>query len=250
MKKTNLVKQSIIFFTVCLSLFTLCSCYKVEGDCCPGENIIGSGTVIEEIRNVGSFNKVDIMCACKLFFRKEAAQNIRIVGEDNILSIIEMRVENDTLVIESEQSYSTNLDIKVYISMEAVKGFTIFGAASIFSEEDFTTDSLNLEIKGAGKIELGVAAQAISTHIMGAGSISLWGSAEYHSIEFEGAGDVDAYDLEVKKYDINIIGAGNCRIFVTEELNVEISGAGSVYYRGNPTIINSTISGIGKLVKL
>jgi hypothetical protein len=206
--------------------------------------------VVEEIREVSSFDTIKILGSCQLFFRKDAIQSLRLVGEDNILPIIETSVENGTLVIGNEQSYSSRVGIKVYVSMEEIKGFTIAGASDIFGEEDFTTDELHLEIIGAGKIELGVTAQTISTCIAGSGELSLRGSADHHSIEIAGAGDINALDLEVKTYNITISGSGNCRIFVTEALCAAISGSGIIYYRGEPAIINSRIIGTGQLVKL
>jgi hypothetical protein len=254
-KKRNLIKLNVMLSSllyVCLAIFTLflCSCYRSFNDCCSNDGVIGSGTVIEEIRNVSSFDNIKILGSCKLFFRKDAVQSLRLVGEDNILPIIETYIENSTLVIGSERPYSSHIGIKVYVSMEAVRGFTIAGASDIFGEEDFTTDELRLEIIGAGKIELGVTAQTMTTRIAGSGEISLRGSADHHSIEIAGAGDINAFDLEVKTYHIAITGSGNCRIFVTEELHAVISGSGIIYYRGNPAIVNSSIIGTGQLIKL
>jgi len=251
-KKRNLIKLNVILLSLCLAIFTLLlgSCYRNSNGCCSNDGVIGSGIVIEEIRDVSYFDNIKILGSCELFFRKDAAQSLLLVGEDNILPIIETYVENSTLVIGNEQSYSSRIGIKIYVSMEEIKGFTIAGASDIFGEEHFTTDELHLEIIGAGKIELGVTAQKMSTCILGSGELSLRGSADHHSIEIAGAGDINASDLEVKRYNITISGSGNCRIFVTEELYASISGSGTIYYRGNPAVINSTIIGTGQIVKL
>ncbi len=251
-KKRNLIKLNVMLLSLCLAIFTLllCSCYRNSDGCCSNDGVIGSGMVVEEIRDVSYFDNIKILGSCELFFRKDAAQSLLLVGEDNILPIIETYVENGTLIISNEQSYSSRIGIKVYVSMEEIKGFTIAGASDIFGEENFTTDELHLEIIGAGKIELGVTAQTISTCILGSGELSLRGSADHHSIEIAGAGDVNASNLEVKTYNITISGSGNCRIFVTEELYAVITGSGTIYYRGNPAVINSSIIGTGQIVKL
>jgi hypothetical protein len=254
-KKGNLIKWNAVLLplvSVCVGILTLflCSCYRSSDGCCSNDGVIGSGIVIEEIRNVSSFDNIKILGSCQLFFRKDAVQSLRLVGEDNILPIIETTVENSTLVIGNERSYSSDIGIKVYVSMTAIRGFTIAGASDIFGEEDFTTDELHLEIMGAGKIELGVTARTISTCIAGSGELSLRGSADHHSIEIAGAGDINAFDLEVKTYHIALSGSGNCRIFVTEELHAVISGSGTIYYRGNPAVVNSSIIGTGQLIKL
>jgi hypothetical protein len=251
-KRRNLFNLNVMLLSLCLVIITLllCSCYRSSDRCCSNDGVIGSGMVVEEIRDVSSFDSIIILGSCKLFFRKDAVQSLLLVGEDNILPVIETYVENGTLVIGNKQSYSSRIGIKVYVSMEEIKKFTIAGASDIIGEEDFTTDELHLEIIGAGKIELGVTAQTMSTSIAGSGELSLRGSADHHSIEIAGAGEINAFDLEVKTYNITISGSGNCRIFVTEELYVAISGSGTIYYRGNPAVINSSIIGTGQLIKL
>ena len=166
------------------------------------------------------------------------------------MPIIDTHVEGSTLVIDSDRPYNSDIGVTAYVSMESIREFAIFGAGKIVGEEDFTTDELVLEIIGAGKIELSVMAQSISSRILGAGSISLEGRAENHAVEIDGAGRIDAYNLEIRIYDIIILGAGCCRIFVRYELNVVIAGSGIVYYRGNPSVIQSSIVGIGKIVKI
>ncbi len=246
MKKGNSIKTGLIILA--MGLLLLCSCYR-QDDGCHGDGVVGSGRLVEEFRNVSYFDGVQVLGSCKLFFQK-GPQSLRLVGEDNILSIIDTHVEGSTLVIDSDRSYSSDIGVTAYVSMESIREFAIHGAGKIVGEEDFTTDELILEIIGAGKIELSVTAQSISSRIAGAGSISLEGSADFHAVEITGAGEIDAYDLETKTYDITINGAGACRIFVTQELDVVIAGSGVVYYKGNPSVIRSSISGAGKIVKI
>ncbi|MCP5103719.1 MAG: DUF2807 domain-containing protein [bacterium] len=249
MRKANMIKTSLMLLSMCLGIFFISSCYHLNDGWHHGDGVTGSGRVVEEIRNVGFFDRLEVLGSCEVFFTR-GVQGLRLVGEDNILAIIDTHVENGTLVIDSDRSYSTEIGLKVYVSMEAIRGFTINGAGKIYGEEAFSTDTLNLEIFGAGKIELAVVAQSISSRIVGAGTILLEGSAGYHSVDIAGAGSIEAYDLEVKTYDIDIAGAGSCHIFVTQELNVVIAGAGAIYYKGDPAIINSTIAGAGKLIKI
>ena len=246
MKKRNSIKTGLIILV--MGLLLLCSCYH-QHEGCHGDGVVGSGRVVEEFRNVSYFDSIEVLGSCKLFFQK-GPQSLRLVGEDNILSIIDTHVEGSTLVIDSERSYSSDIGVTAYVSMESVRGFAIRGAGKIIGEEGFTTDELVLEIFGAGRVELSVTVQSISSRIVGTGSISLAGSADLHTVEIGGAGEIDAYDLETGTYDITINGAGCCRIFVTRQLDVVIAGSGVVYYKGNPSVIRSNIAGAGKIVKI
>ncbi|NIM11433.1 MAG: hypothetical protein GTO45_36830 [Candidatus Aminicenantes bacterium] len=257
-RKTKHLKTSLclylMVFTSFVGLFALCGCLTLDfddnGNIWDGNGIIGSGQVIEEFRQVANFDRICIRGSCKLFVRKSPTQELRLVGEDNILPIIETYVEGDTLVIGSERSYRSEVGVTVYASMEEIREFSIAGACDIVGEESFTTDTLDLEILGAGNIDLEVTAQTISTVIRGAGNVTLRGSARQHMVEIAGSGNIEALDLEVQTYDIVIAGFGECWIFVTERLDAVISGTGTIYYQGEPAVINSQIAGTGKLVKL
>lgn len=238
---------------VCLSLLILVSCYTLKKEIFQGDEsddqVVGSGVVIDEMRNVGYFDAVRMIGSYKLYLSRGPSQAIRLEGEDNILPIIETRVIGDTLEIESIRSYHSHVGISVYVSIEKIRGLEIVGGSKIIGQEHQAADDLHLEITGAGEIDLSVSARSIFTRIIGAGKIFLEGNANQHRVEIEGAGNIEAANLQVGSYDIIINGAGTCRIFVTNVLNVIINGGGIIYYRGSPTVINSTINGGGRLIR-
>jgi hypothetical protein len=68
-------------------------------------------------------------------------------------------------------------------------------------------------------------------------------------VKISGSGDVKAFGFDAKKADITISGSGNVEVNVAESLEVVISGSGNILYKGSPAVINSQISGSGKLIK-
>jgi len=145
-KKAGLLKSRLLLLSLCFGLLTLYSCYLNKDSA----EIIGSGVVVEETRDVDFFDSIQIVGSANVFFRKDATQSLRLEAEDNIMPIIDTRVENGTLVIESTRSYSTDIGIRVYAAMTEIRRFTINGAANIVGQEAFTTDILDMEIIGAG----------------------------------------------------------------------------------------------------
>ncbi len=65
-----------------------------------------------------------------------------------------------------------------------------------------------------------------------------------------GSGKVLAANLETDKCDIRISGSGDVEINVKSELEANISGSGSVSYKGNPNHVNSHASGSGHIHKM
>jgi len=69
-------------------------------------------------------------------------------------------------------------------------------------------------------------------------------------LDVSGAVDFFAFDLPADNYLISISGAGKAEITVNKSLDVDISGAASVRYRGNPERNIQDISGSGSVKKV
>lgn len=218
---------------------------------CRHDSVFGSRVVIEQTRSVAPFHSVEILGSCDLYFIKAASQELRLVGEDNILPLFQTWVKGDgTLVIENTESYRSEVGVKVYVSMRDIRGFAIFGAANIKGEQPFRTQELNLVIGGAGNMWMNVTAQKINTSILGSGDVVLKGSAEFHDLKILGSGNVNALDLVTSRTEISLAGSGNCHVDVRDVLKVVLAGSGNIYYRGDPEVVNSCITGSGQLIKI
>jgi hypothetical protein len=248
MKWTHLVSKKWFFILMVIALVFTCSCRNSFYD---DDSVYGSGVVVEEIREVDSFHSVDILGSCDLYFVKGATQELRVITEDNILPLILTWVRYDgTLIIESKGSYTSSVGIKVYVSMVEIRRFAISGSGSIIGESPFSPQELHLMIAGSGSMHMNFRAQKVWSSIVGSGNIHLAGKAEYHNVTIAGSGSLEALDFLVSCYDIQIPGSGECRIHVEDVLNVVIAGSGNVYYKGFPSVVNTTIVGSGDVIHL
>lgn len=246
MKKTKLI-DILMGVVVSVLLLGLCSCYHLD-DC--GGTVIGSGRVMEEQRHVGSFDNVQVHGSATLFFRKGAVQPVRIVAEDNILPIIDTRVQGDTLVVDFMETFTANRGVEIYVTMPEVRGFETTGSCNVYGEAPFRTDNLTLRIGGSGVMQMEVEADGIYSYIEGSGKLIMLGKTQFHRVRIAGSGVIDALGLTTVDYDIRIDGSGECRIFVSGRLDAHIAGSGSIYYQGNPSEINSSVAGSGRIVRL
>jgi hypothetical protein len=248
MKCTREIPKNWLLIIIGAALLFSWSCRNI---CCDDDTTMGSGVIVEEIREVDSFHSVEVRGSCDFTFHKGAYQELRVITDDNILPLILTWVRHDgTLIIESKSSHSTSAGVKVYAMMVETRGFTIAGSGTIHSESPFSPQELYLAIAGSGNISMNARAHKIWSSIAGSGNIHLTGKSEYHNITIAGSGSIEALDLFVSSYDIQIPGSGECRVYVEDSLNVVIAGSGKVYYRGNPSIVNTTIVGSGDVIRL
>ncbi|MER3463239.1 MAG: DUF2807 domain-containing protein, partial [Chitinophagaceae bacterium] len=69
------------------------------------------------------------------------------------------------------------------------------------------------------------------------------------SINAHGASDVKGYDFNTSTCKVDASGASSIKISVEKELEVSLSGASSVNYKGNAVIRNVKTSGASSVSK-
>ena len=153
-------------------------------------------------------------------------------------------------VIDNKKSINNPTTLKVYITFKDIKKIETSGAADILAETRLTLSELSLHTSGASSITMGLAVQKLGLDCSGACKLKLAGTAVDVDADFSGACNVFAFDLICENFKIDLSGAGKAQIHVTKKIDAEISGAGSVHYKGNPTMVNQSVSGAGAIKKV
>lgn len=210
----------------------------------------GSGDIETKTVEVSGFDEVVISGIGNLIIEQGSEESLIIEADDNILPLIEAKVFGGRLTIGMKRGFNfiPNSNIKFYLTAIDLDIISANGAGDIDGEE-FSTDTLEFNISGAGDIDFNINADKVVTKSSGAGSITLTGKVDRQEIEMSGVGKYDAEKLESKECEIDISGAGTATVNVSELLDIEISGAGNVYYTGVPKIYQE-VSGVGRIRRL
>jgi hypothetical protein len=187
-----------------------------------------------------AFTKINLDGNAKIFIRQDSMHVIRFGGSDNNFDVLSS-IKNGTLTI------SGSPDNDINISLPKLEEINISGNGTVTGVSTFTVNDLKLSIDGDGKIIMDVDGKNINSRIAGIGKITLSGSADEVTLSIPGSGKIDALGLKTRKATANIPGIGKCMIDVTDELNSNISGSGTVYYKTLPKLRNDNISGIGSV---
>lgn len=192
-------------------------------------NVVGSGNVKTETRNVSGFSGVSLSGAGALNIAQTGSESLSITAEDNILPLITTQVVNNKLEI-GYQSGTTFQPSKPVIFNLTVK----------------TLDAL--DISGAGNVTAtGITATALTINLSGAGNISISGTAQSQDVSLSGAGSYSARDLTSQNATVHLSGVGKATVTVSGTLDATVSGAGNVTYYGNPASVKQNISGVGSI---
>jgi hypothetical protein len=138
--------------------------------------------------------------------------------------------------------------VKIYASTPHIERLDLSGSGSITGLSPVESDALRIDISGSGDIILDMNCKDLSTTISGSGSAVLKGRATDNSVDISGSGAVHGYDLETNRSTVRISGFGTAEVSVYDELYTQISGSGSVSYKGHPVMTSQEISGSGNVM--
>lgn len=111
--------------------------------------------------------------------------------------------------------------------------------------------NFNADVSGSGSVAVnGTISGKADFEISGSGKVEASGSAESMSTDISGSGKVLGAEFTVNTASIDITGSGDVEITVKKDLDAEISGSGTVLYKGNPARVNSNASGSGSVKKM
>lgn len=160
------------------------------------------------------------------------------------------------VTITSEDQFTTE-SIKINLSgATSLKSFSIkAGTANIdcsgASKGTLRVEAgrLNAEASGASNLKLTVASGYADISASGASDITVTGSSGEAKLDASGASTLRAIGLQTKKAAARSSSASSATVWATEELNANASGASSVRFKGNPVILKSQSNGASSVKK-
>ena len=217
------------------------------------DKIEGNGQLKKENRSVGNFTKVASSGSWDVMLAYGAAHSIQVEGDENVLSYIETKVEDNKLSIHSKKNSNIRSKNKVviYVTLPTLNGVNLSGSGDMIGKGNFSNDSkLNLSVSGSGNIKLDINhAKSVECSIAGSGRILVSGKAESLLTSISGSGTVDAYGLSSNEVTARISGSGQAKVFANKSIDASISGSGDVHYKGAPESIQKRSAGSGRVVK-
>ena len=195
-----------------------------------GGSVNEPSAVTSESRNVSGFKEVELNGAGTLSIRQTGEESLSIEAEEDVIPKINTEVVNNRLIIgpKPNTNINTTKPIDYNLTVNNLDALKVAGAGNV-EAQDISTDQLAITISGAGDVKMS-------------------GRADSQNVEILGSGDYQAGELQSKNTKIHVAGSGSGLVKVSEKLDAEVSGSGSVEYIGDPTV-NKTVSGAGEVKK-
>ncbi len=204
----------------------------------------------------------------KVNISQSDSYRVSITTNQNLFDYLDITNGSGTLRIDLKPFHKYNrVAVEAKITMPAIGGLQLSGASRGELSGFRSSDGLNLEVSGASELNMTdikagdsrfavsgastvtgtITAATADFNVSGASTIELTGSADEVDAQGSGASSVRLADFPTGNAKFNLSGASNGTTDVTDKLDVILSGASRLVYRGDPNLDSVSISGASTL---
>lgn len=216
-----------------------------------------------DITKLQAFEAVSIMDDIDVEFRQNADKDaaVYVYGSDNVLDIVRVSVVNGDLQVRFAQPTRIKGErrLKVIVAAPELSRVLVQNDGEFKLLGALTTDELDLQIVGKGKIALSsLKADTLNLKANGEGEVDInfmdiknvkAAASDKAEIELKGiAGDMvlqnngsetlDAENVRASKVKAIVNGSGDIKCFAIEQLDAQANGKGKLIYKGYPAQVN------------
>jgi len=198
--------------------------------------------------SIVDFERVEVASAVEVRIEQSNLFDIQVTGDRRNVNDLEVYKSGSTLIIKFDDNSNRVHDTFVTITMPRLEG-ALFSAASSSKVSGFESDGdIDIHVSGASTCQLSAGYREVNLTLSGSSSLVLSGLGDQINAEISGASVLTAFDYPVREASINVSGASNGKVTVTDELTAIAAGASSLIYRGSPSV-KTSLSGGSTVVK-
>lgn len=239
--------KTLLMIAVGTSLF-FSSCEKF------GNWVTPSPNVTTESKNISNYDGIDVSHAFNVYVNfSSTVESIEIEANENLHNYIVVERRGDNLIIEIKDRINIrrgDATLNVYITTGYLSEFRALGASDIILYDDLLTDDLYVDLSGSSSFTGYIKTEQITADLSGASELDIAGSADYMRLTASGSSTLKNYDFRVNWFDADLSGACDSYLTVTDRLDIDASGASSVYFKGNGVINSKDLSGASDINRM
>jgi len=210
------------------------------------ESITGSGNVVSQEVNISGFDMVDISHAFEVDIGQSDTFSVIVRVDDNLVEHLNVVRQGNTLKIGFKPGTAfafRNATLEAIVTMPELTGLDLSGASQATITSFKSTESLNTDLSGASSLRGDIEAGDTMFDVSGSSNVTLTGSAGDVNIDASGSSEVDLAGFSVQDANVEASGASRVTVNASGTLDVDASGASTIYYLGSPTMGKVDTSG-------
>jgi hypothetical protein len=230
-----------------IHLFSLIIGCALLAACQFGICVKGTGVVVERMISVTSFTGIALQGSMEVRLTQGPSQEVRVQAQPELIDLLETEVKDGMWSIRTTQCYKSNEPFIIHVTLPQIDWIAIHGSGDVKSTSPMKVSSVALAIQGSGDLQLTLDAELINADVQGSGNMKLGGRCDRLEATIQGSGDIHGGELMSASAITTIQGSGDITLEMTGPLQAFIQGSGSVLHKGEPTSIDSKVSGSGQV---
>lgn len=205
----------------------------------------GSGNIITENRQVGSFTGIDVSNAFDVEVKIGAAEAVRIEADDNIIKYVRTEVSGDKLIIKVENLHSINdAHLKAFVTMPVLNSINASSASDVKVLDVIKGNGrLSFSASSAADIEAEVEAPEVEAEASSSGTVKLSGKTKNYKASASSGSNIKSSDLLSETTEVEVSSGADAAVYASVSLDASASSGGSVNYKGAANVKKDESSG-------
>jgi hypothetical protein len=201
----------------------------------------GRGPLIEKRYETGPYSEIEIRANIAVVYSKEPSDAVVVKIQENLAEFLRVEVQENRLVVDAERKFLTGMNEMpvLYVFAPELTWLQAAGGLEFRGEDTLSGERFEMYVEGSAKIDMDLDVRQLTVDLAGAFETRLSGVAEEARINVSGAGNLNALELDTVRAAVSVDGAGNASISCSETLDVSLSGAASLEYRGKPAMTSN-----------
>lgn len=199
---------------------------------------------MEQNRNVGDFTGIKVGDQFNVVISQSETNSVSIIVDANGQLLVRTEVKDGVLIVANDKGQTP---ASVKIGVKALSKLEVTGMAEVKTSNQLQVDKISIESNGGGSVDIDLKATEVKTSVSGIGDVILKGATPLLDANVSGSGYLKATNLEADKAIVKVSGIGDAKVNVKQSIDADVSGSGSVIFKGNPPERNVNISGIGSV---
>ena len=191
--------------------------------------------VTKQLKSLPYFNKIVLDGALDVEFSQASRGGVAIKGRKSIVENVKVKVKNQTLYLSLDEKDWFRVDhsekADIYVSSPDLISVVMRGAGDFEAKNLLDTDTLNVELNGAGNIDFDriVCDEAY--------------------LIVKGAGNLEVDKLTANRAKIAMLGVGNADVEFKNAGHVDclLSGVGNIDLEGTVKSLSKNVRGTGNI---
>lgn len=212
------------------------------------KKVEGNNEYVQVTQKVDDFHKVKIGNSINVVYvqNPDSAGTVHLKVESSVIEQLSIKSEKGELSLKLKGLGKKDFGIiLVEVFSSALSSVENDGGGVFESHTPVKSPELYLGISGSGQVKMdSIDCEILKAKVTaGEGDMLIKGKANHADYSIFGGGEIRAHGLTSNDANCVITGNGNIGCHVIKKLTATITGAGNVYYEGNPEINKK---GIGK----